>query len=1511
MLPAQSMLKQQTTACVPKTSPALLPVCMETQQAMASGLHFLELAAQTEACDTAQCVEKANAQLNQASAALLLISADGPAVLLQFMQSLLASQLTAQRAMPVPAELVAVCANSVQALHLYLDRLAQAEPLEASLLFPCYRQLFALQGRTDASLADLLSVSRSLNLRRCAAPVISELGRQQFEQALLNFLRSSAQAEQQAAASKMAVILADIAAQESAHDSALSWQVLQAFAELAAEHALPQQTAAKKIFAAIARQLRHGADAHHNSVPAQLIREALFALYHASTSTALSAQLVAAFELNAQLSEATECAQIRLLTAEEIAAIHVFLDQLSAIRSALELPAPETTIAGQWQELAVHASRVTLLAPFAPALQQLAALLAVNTLSQHEQVGLAAWQLLIEACLTQPAATDLLRLQPVLLAALEAIPSRNLHQLALRSAAASMHKPAICTALKTAITHGLLLVEAQLEDALQTGSLAAVYPAIDLSLAQVAAALSMCGDRQACHQLQEIRHSLARYCNELADSFSADGPGIASAFARLGQRVAMLDWAQQLPELQTADSQLSSKSQLVPMPVVETYSSVPVPAPAAEDGSETSFTLSPALQAIYQNEARQLIQQLAVMLNHWCVNFDQDLPLAALHAAHSLAGSSATVGLQSVQELAAALELLLQTLLATYCEDRSVAARHLLETVVALEHMLSELNVHRWPAQQADLVRGLHDLNLHLRQTAILRTPPAEQVPVPENSLPPALVFDSVAGSESEPAAEPTPIVDAELLALFKEEAADLLPQLDQHFRAWQAAPDEQSVAAPILRILHTLKGSARIAGALVLGQQLHQLEHAVSQLAHLASRDAAAIEPLLAAFDAAMQELASLTPTVVTSLKSALSSALPSPSSPSLPSKEATTVTAETALPGHPAAAVQLRVRADLLDQVASSSAELMLGTARLNAELQAQRQVVTELSDNILRLRAQLRELEMQAETRIASQLQTQTSREFDPLEFDQFTRLQELARMMTETVGDIVSVQRSLTAHMEASGLTLVSQSRHARTLQADLRQVRIVQFSSIAERLHHLVRQTGRELGRQLRLEISGGALELDRGMLEKLNAPLEHLLRNAVAHGIEAAAVREAAGKPAQGCLQLQLSQQANTIEVQVRDDGRGLDLARIREQAVAAGLLSAEASPSEEQLTALIFEPGLSTADEVTPLSGRGIGMDIVRDSVLAQGGTLQVASTAGIGTCFTLRLPLTLATTQVVLLQAARRQLALPSAMVQHVLQLSAARAQRARQAAQIDWRGEAVPLYRLAALLAQDLPAGVAESAEQPASILVLHGQQGAVAIEVDSILGNREVVIKNSGPQLAKVAGIAGATMLADGSIVLIINPLPLIGLATQRSCTAQTQQQAGMASLTEAPAPTVLVVDDSLTVRRVSERLLERNGYAAVLARDGLDALEKLQSILPAAILLDIEMPRMDGFELLRTLRSDSRWQQVPVVMITSRTASKHHDHAVQLGANAYLGKPYQETELLAWLKQTIHQTALQT
>ncbi len=1500
MLPAQAIPQKESSADATKTSPALQPVCVAIQQAMARGLHYLEQAMQAEAGETAQFVTQAHAQFNQASAALELLAADGPAALPRLMQSLLSQVLSSENSMPLSAELVLACANGIQALHLYLERLMQALPLPANLLFPSYCQLYALQGRADASLADLLSVNKALNLRRLVTPVISELDREQFEQALLVFLRSSVPAEQQAAASQMAVILAALAAQQTAPDSALPWQVLKAFAELAAEHALPDQAATKKIFAAIARVLRHAEHAPGNRLPAQLIRQALFALYGANRASTLSQQLVNAFALDEQLSETKTCAQLRVLTAEEISGIDVFLNQLEAIRAALELPASAATLAAHWQELATQASRVTLLASLAPSLQQLATWLTENTLSRHEQLGLAAWQLLIEACLMPPAANDVLRLQPVLLAALEAIPAACLNQLALRSAAAVMHKPAISAALKTAITHALSLVEAQLEDALQAGSLLPACPAMDLSLTQVAAALTVCADTEASHLLQAIRHSLARYQGELADRFNADGPLIASAFARLGRAIAKLDWVQLLPDIQTAGP--STAPQVVALPDGDVSEIIDITditdttdTSDSNDASVTAFTLSPALQAIYQNEARQLLQQLAAMLNHWCVTAHEELPLAAVHAAHSLAGSSATVGLQSVQELAAALELLLQTLFSAQLADRSAAAQHLLETIVALEQMQGELSAHRWPAQQTALVQQLQALNLHVRQTAMLRTPSAELAAVSEIDSPPESV--------TAPSPEQAAIIDAELLALFREEAADLLPQLDQHLRAWQAAPDEPVVAAAVLRILHTLKGSARVAGAMELGRQLHQLENAVSQLAQRTSRDAAAIEPLLTAFDAAMHELAALSPALS---PPSLPSALPPPSSPEVASAAA------VPLPEQPAAAPnQLRVRADLLDLIASSSAELMLGTARLNTELQAQRQVVTELSDNIFRLRGQLRELEMQAETRIAAQRQTQTSRDFDPLEFDQFTRLQELARMMTETLGDIVSVQRSLTAYMDASGLTLVSQSRHARTLQADLRRVRIVQFSSIAERLHHLVRQVGRELGRQLRLDISGGALELDRSMLEKMLAPLEHLLRNAIAHGIEAPAVREAAGKPAQGCLQLCLSQQANTIEVQVRDDGRGLDLPRIRAQAVATGLLSAEASPTEEQLRALIFAPGLSTADEVTPLSGRGIGMDIVRASVVAQGGTLQVVSTAGIGTCFTLRLPLTLATTQVVLLHAAHRQLALPSAMVQQVLQLSAVRAQRARQAAQIDWRGEAVPLYRLAALLAQDLSAAAAECAKRPASILVLHGQQGAVAIEVDSIVGNREVVIKNSGPQLAGVAGIAGATVLADGSIVLIINPLPLIMQVMQCSRTGQTPPQSGTTSPTEIPAPSVLVVDDSLTVRRVSERLLERNGYLPVLARDGLDALEKLQTILPAAILLDIEMPRMDGFELLRTLRSDSRWQQVPVVMITSRMAAKHHDRALQLGANAYLGKPYQETELLAWLEQTLAQTTLPT
>ena len=731
---------------------------------------------------------------------------------------------------------------------------------------------------------------------------------------------------------------------------------------------------------------------------------------------------------------------------------------------------------------------------------------------------------------------------------------------------------------------------------------------------------------------------------------------------------------------------------------------------------------------------------------------------------------------------------------------------------------------------------------------------------------------------------------EAELLAIFIEEASEMMPQLEQQIQLWQARPDHPAPAAALLRLLHTLKGSARMAGATALGQQLHDMEHAVGLLARSDALAPAALDALLVGFDQAMRLFTAL-----------------SPADEVVPAVEAAAALPDSVRPANAAAApLHLRVRADLLDRVTSSAAELVVGGARIQGELQQQRQAITDLNDNLGRLRTQLRELEIQAETQIASQLHLTANAEFDPLEFDRFTRLQELTRMMAESVGDVVSVQRALGRHIDGAALAISAQSRHARSLQTDLRRLRVVQFSSITGGLHHLVRQVAGELGRQVRLEITGGAGELDRGMLEKMRAPLEHMLRNAIGHGIELPAQREAAGKPVQGSLRISLVQQANDIVVQVSDDGRGLDLARLRTSAVAAGLLSADAALSEAELAALIFEPGLSTATEITALSGRGIGMDVVRATVLAQGGSLQVRSERGLGTTLTMILPLTLATAQVVLATVGQRQLALPSAMVQEVVQLSTDRAQLARQAGGMDWRGEQLPLHHLATLLGERL----VRLSDQPATIVILRGVDRLLAVELDAIVGNREVVVKNIGPQLIRVPGIAGATILADGSIVLIVNPLSLVQSDNAKRI-ANNSDTASSAAARHAPetpetpeAPVIMVVDDSLTVRRVSERFLKRHHYSVVLARDGLDALEKLQTLVPAAMLLDIEMPRMDGFDLLRNLRQDERLRHVPVIMITSRTAPRHRDHALQLGASSCLGKPYRETELLALLTQFI-------
>jgi chemosensory pili system protein ChpA (sensor histidine kinase/response regulator) len=377
-------------------------------------------------------------------------------------------------------------------------------------------------------------------------------------------------------------------------------------------------------------------------------------------------------------------------------------------------------------------------------------------------------------------------------------------------------------------------------------------------------------------------------------------------------------------------------------------------------------------------------------------------------------------------------------------------------------------------------------------------------------------------------------------------------------------------------------------------------------------------------------------------------------------------------------------------------------------------------------------------------------------------------------------------------------------------------------------------------------------------------------------------------------------QEGNEVCVELRDDGAGLDLGRIHERAVAMGLLPADAVVTDAALADLIFAPGLSTAAVLSEVAGRGVGMDVVKADVQSLGGRIEIRSEAGRGTCFKLVLPLTTVVTQVVILRAGTRSIAVPSNLIELVQRTPAERVTQAYHDGQYPYLGQTLPFYWLGALL--DSPGRSLEMSGRTLPVVIVRSAQQRVALHVDDVLGNHEVVVKNLGAQLARVPGLAGMTLLASGAVALIYNPVALAavyGLRAQRLMqVAALTGPDDMAPVELAkPAPLVLVVDDSLTVRRITKRLLEREGYRVALAKDGMEALDLLAGERPVVVLSDIEMPRMDGFDLLRNIRGDARLVGLPVVMITSRIASKHRDLAFELGASQYLGKPYSEDELL--------------
>ncbi|MCC6297084.1 MAG: Hpt domain-containing protein, partial [Pseudomonadales bacterium] len=799
------------------------------------------------------------------------------------------------------------------------------------------------------------------------------------------------------------------------------------------------------------------------------------------------------------------------------------------------------------------------------------------------------------------------------------------------------------------------------------------------------------------------------------------------------------------------------------------------------------------------------------------------------------------------------------------------------------------------------------------------------------------------------PATEVDAAADAEpggeLLAIFLEEAADLCEQLERAIAGRQIET--------LKRCLHTLKGSARMAGCTALGELCHEFETLVEGV-DSATAPAPLFDTCLVWFDRIERErehiarrgVAAALPTAEETIREPVPAAAVAPPEP--PCAEPMVAAAVVAVPPAPSPAVWgalpaagpsgpppwrqhgprsrgdglrqagdeprelVKIAAPILANLANLADETSVSRSRIEQQLQQFHFQLEEMETTVQRFHDQVRQLGMETEAQILFRREQLTAEgledQFDPLEMDRYSTLQHLSRALEESASDLQDLKETLLAKVRETEALLIQQARVNRDLQENLSLTRMVPFSRVVPRLRRIVRQTSSELGKPVELMLSNIEGELDRTVLERVVPSLEHLIRNAIDHGIEAPQDRERAGKPATGQVTITFAREAGDVVIKVADDGRGLDLDAIRNKALALGLLGADAPGDDRALAQLIFHPGFSTAADLSRISGRGIGMDVVDSELRQLGGSVTPLSRRGQGVEFTLRVPFTISVNRALLMKAGRERYGTLVNSVAGVVRLDAGQLEQLsrRTDAGFEHGGKSYRVCRFDDLVGNPeppLPAVLGRAA-----LVLTKDAREPVAVLVDALESSQEVVVKALGPQFARVRGLSGATVLGDGQVVPILDLNALVDHAVPRAAGVAASAAAVPFDALEAAA-NILVVDDSVTMRKATARLLERQGYKVITARDGVEAMQFLQEVTPDLMLLDIEMPRMDGFEVVRQVRATARLAQLPIIMITSRSGDKHRGKAMALGADHYLGKPYQEDHLLAVVAASLPATGV--
>ncbi|MET0506097.1 MAG: response regulator, partial [Luteibacter sp.] len=813
--------------------------------------------------------------------------------------------------------------------------------------------------------------------------------------------------------------------------------------------------------------------------------------------------------------------------------------------------------------------------------------------------------------------------------------------------------------------------------------------------------------------------------------------------------------------------------------------------------------------------------------------------------------------------------------------------------------------------------------------------PVARPVHTPVDEPAPALV----------PELSPYADIDPDLLEVFVEEGREILDHADAALASWRVEPQMGEHVISLQRDLHTLKGSARMAGLAPVGDFAHAMEALLDAVANgQRDSDRASVEAMEVGFDrlhGMIQNIAHNRPIAIDeadiepfarlagapiepdtltaeAYREEREAAEYIPATEPLPEPEVIPVL-DRDLPDllpefeeeelQRASQEQIRVRADMLDTLVNHAGEVSIYRSRLEQQTASFRSTLTEHEQTVSRLRSQLRMLEIETETQIIARYHQEhrdnAAATFDPLELDRFSQLQQYSRALAESVSDLVSLQTILDELTRQSENLLLQQQRVNAELQEGLMQTRMLPFDAMVPNLRRTLRQAANDVGKRAQLVVEGANGEMDRNMLDRIKAPFEHMLRNAVAHGIESPEAREASGKHPEGTVRIQVAREATEVVVRLSDDGAGMDRDAIRAKAIERGLLRPDARVSDDQILQLTQVPGFSTAEKVTQVAGRGVGMDVVANEIKQLGGTLGIESEKGSGTTFTMRLPFTLAVTQALIVRIGETNFAIPMTSVNGVARVEPNELahRMADEQPAFDYLGEEFAIHDLPQLLGVHI---VASPDEGDIPLLLARSGDLRAAIRVDAVLGSREIVVKPVGPQVSSVPGILGATIMGDGSVLMILDLAPLVrhGVARRAFEAEAAVPHAPRAQDEVRVKPLVMVVDDSITMRKVTGRVLERHEFEVMTAKDGIDALEKLNERVPDLMLLDIEMPRMDGYELATQMKADERLAGVPIIMITSRTGDKHRQRAFDIGVERYIGKPYQENDLIVQINDVL-------